>query len=122
MNLFYFNEMSLNYINFDLFRSKNDLFNWKSINLLVSNKEPTSRLVEEVRKDTSEDGLVAHHEHILLPLELHDDALQPEHHVLVALPSRVPAGKEIQRRERCYWRFTIAFIQIEEEGLNFLNF
>ena len=41
--------------------------------------------LQEVAEQTPEHGLVTHHNHILLALELHDDRLHPGHQVLVTL-------------------------------------
>ena len=45
----------------------------------------TSCLVKEVGQEAAHDSLVANDQHILLPLQFHDDGLQPLHQVLVGL-------------------------------------
>ena len=45
----------------------------------------TCALVEEVGEQAAHDGLMAHHQHVLLPLQLHDHRLQPLHQVLIRL-------------------------------------
>ena len=63
--------------------------------------------LQEVAEEAAQDGLmkniwrgcknicllylVAHHHHVLLPLQLHDDGLHPRHQVLVTLAVGIPA-------------------------------
>ena len=47
-------------------------------------------LLHEVGVDAAEDSLVGDDQDVLGPLELHDDRLQPGHHVPIRLPAPVP--------------------------------
>lgn len=51
----------------------------------------TSCLVKEVGQEAAHDSLVANDQHILLPLQFHDDGLQPLHQVFIGLQRQ--AGK-----------------------------
>lgn len=51
---------------------------------------PTSSLVQEVRQNASQYGLMPYYQQVLLALQLHHDALQAVHNVLVALASWIP--------------------------------
>jgi hypothetical protein len=60
--------------------------------------------VVKVGKDTPHDRLVRHNDHILAALQLHDDRLQPDHDVVIALAAAVAvvvlvvvAGAEVFR-------------------------
>lgn len=48
---------------------------------------PTCTFIQEVSEQAAHDGLVADHQHVLLPLQLHDDGLHPLHQVLIGLES-----------------------------------
>lgn len=45
----------------------------------------TCALVQEVGQEAAHDGLVADDQDVLLPLQLHDDWLQPLHQVFIRL-------------------------------------
>lgn len=47
------------------------------------------RDVHKVRVDAAQDRLVRHDQYVLRPLQLHDDGLQPDHHVAVRLAAQV---------------------------------
>lgn len=49
---------------------------------------PTCCFVQKVGQQAAHDSLVTDHQHVLLPLQLHDDRLQPLHQVLVGLTTR----------------------------------
>ena len=52
--------------------------------------------LQEVAEQAPEHGLVAHHHHVLLPLELHDDRLHPGHQVLVTLAIGISEHRKIK--------------------------
>ena len=49
----------------------------------------TSAVVEKVGQKTSKNGLMPNDEHILLPLQFHNDRLQAGHKVFIRFSSRV---------------------------------
>lgn len=66
----------------------------------------TSCLVKEVGQEATHHSLVANDQHVLLPLQFHDDRLQPLHQVFIGLQrqagrvsfrpgSRVSMGSEV---------------------------
>lgn len=55
----------------------------------------TCCLVKEVGQEATHHSLVANDQHVLLPLQLHDDRLQPLHQVFIGLQGkqgRCPSG------------------------------
>jgi hypothetical protein len=46
-------------------------------------------LLHKVRIDAPNNRLMAHNQNILAPLQLHDDRLQPDHHIPIALPAPI---------------------------------
>ena len=46
--------------------------------------------VEEIAEDAAHDGLMADDEDVFLPVQLHDDGLQPRDQVLIRFAPRIP--------------------------------
>lgn len=60
----------------------------------------TCCLVQEVGQQAAHDGLVTDNQHVLLPLQLHDDRLQPLHQILVGLRGRRHQKRSIRRSKK----------------------
>lgn len=63
------------------------------MSLIVPKAPLTCAFVQEISQQAAHDGLVADDQHVLLPLQLHDDGFQPLHQVLVGLGRGTSGGR-----------------------------
>lgn len=62
---------------------------------------PTCTFIQEVSEQAAHDRLVADDQHVLLPLQLHDDRLHPLHQVLVGLEAQAVGTSQTRTRTVC---------------------
>lgn len=55
----------------------------------------TCTFVQEVGKEAAHDSLVANHQHVLLPFQLHDDRLQALHQIFIGLKEEIWRGLSV---------------------------
>lgn len=72
--------------------------------LEVQLKGLTCSLVQEIGQQAAHDGLVTDDQHVLLPLQLHDDRLQPLHQVLIGLRHKERRIRQVESTVLHYWK------------------